>query len=314
MGGDPPQITAHLVSEDGRYAVQLHRHTDPRNLAERESERKKVRRKYRPHQSALRHSGDPLETGQSYGFALFLGAFLSILTEYGIHPLYSCMPKTSFILGVALLVVATTLAITITIRPRATQAREGPSAGPTAAEQALHRPGRSTATPQDARIPPKRRHPSIRESFSVEAPLDHPQRAELAEAAHAVEREARLQLDKLTKQLDLSGYQREQLFPLLVQGSRNYRPELVISGASREMPRLTGGARDEEIAKVLDDEQLDQQLENAVDDLLLWQEIIANLQTRLETETPQLKEDPPVPPSNRSTPGRRGNLKELLEK
>jgi hypothetical protein len=222
------------------------------------------------------------------------------------------MQRTSFILALALLVVATTLAITITVRQPAPL--EASASGPP-----VRWSGASEARPRDRSLPapPATSSKSVRpvpesERFSVSVPGNHPQHALLAAKAEKVELEANFQLDRLTKQLKLTGEQRRRLFPILARASKDYDPAHVVVGLPSGSSALVGSAGNRELDEVLDPPQRDQLVEESITDLILWQEIIDNLRKRLDEQTPRWPDaaepDPSVP-----TPGGRGNLYDVVE-
>lgn len=226
------------------------------------------------------------------------------------------MQRTSFILGVALLVVAGTLAVAITFRRPApaslsdNASSSAPAAGSSTARprgsfQAGHDPSSAKATPRTSE-PPR---------FSVSAPDDHPDRELLAERARKVEAEAQRQLERLTEQLMLTGEQRRRLFPILARTSEDYDPAMTISGHPAGAPRLTGWTGDREFNEVLEPPQRDQLIEDAMADAALWQEIIGKLQRRLDEQTPRVPAaDPEAPAEPAPAPPRgRGNLFDTVE-
>jgi hypothetical protein len=225
------------------------------------------------------------------------------------------MQRTSFILALALLVVATTLAITITVRKPART--EASASEPTTRSNRLpgsHSRQRSAVAPSTT--PAKSaRHAEAPRSFSVRAPESHPQRTRLVESAEMVASDANLQLARLTKQLELTGEQRRRLFPILARASKHYDPALEVSGLPAGTSALVGSAGNREVDQVLEPPQRDQLVENAVTDQILWQEIIDNLRQRLDEQTPQLPvADPPeVPGPATPAPRGRGNLFEVVE-
>ncbi len=222
------------------------------------------------------------------------------------------MQRSSFILGLALLVVASTLAITITLRKpgedvvsvtgenssRYLSDRRGARRG--AASYPASSPKSQSRVASEGRLA---------EHFSVRVPGNHPRRTHLAQRAQEVENEANSQLEKLTERLELTGEQQRRLFPILARSSEKYDPVMTISGRSAGAPPLLGTAGNRELNNVLDQPQRDQLVEDAITDQILWQEIIDKLRRRLDAQTPRVpeaeSEDPPPAPQ---APRRRGNL------
>lgn len=221
------------------------------------------------------------------------------------------MPRTSFYLGVALLVVAATLAITVTLRPAAPagetspqRLQDAPSGGRAGKPHSAARP--TGANSRSAKSPA--RPENAAERFTVTAPSDHPQKSLLAEKARKVESEATRQLERMTEQLALTRTQRQRLFPILARSSKEYDPALMISGVAAA-PALDTASGHKQVNEVLDPDQKDQLVEDAVADQILWQEIIGKLQSRLDEETPRLPAgETEATESEPVAPRRRGNL------
>jgi hypothetical protein len=214
--------------------------------------------------------------------------------------------RINFITGFALLVVALTLAITITTR-REDTARHDQTAGlpPRAADPARSPAVSDPSFPRTASSNGAAARPLAEDAFDVSVDAAHPDRAELAVLAERVERHARERLATLTQELDLTVDQQRRIFPKLVQASQSYHPAMTIAGAplSSELP----GPIDVE----LDPLQVDQRIQHSMDDLLLWQAIIAQLERRLASETPQPDLRPAVPASVPDSGGGR-NLFDLV--
>lgn len=215
------------------------------------------------------------------------------------------MPRLSFILGVALLVVASTLAITITSRRTASEAPSSKSAPRTAEEaQGLSSPRSDSHRPRREVY-----------SFTVTAPTTHPEYKILSEKAVLVEQEARFQLERMITKLDLSPRQQERLFPILARTAEDYHPDFIIAGVDTGARALANGEGENEINRVLDPSQQDDLIERAVSDQLLWQEIINKLKDDLDEGTPRVKSEEEGPdPKEGEPPGRRReNLFEVIE-
>lgn len=223
------------------------------------------------------------------------------------------MQRSSFILGVALFVVAATLAITITLREPAESEVVTTSRPSSRAPDARPRPRASSSGLQIAGKRSNRRA-SNPPRFSVSAPASHPDGALLAEKARMVENESRAHLERLSEKLELTGEQRRRLFPILARTSEHYDPALVISGLQLGSSPLSGVAGNRELNQVLDPPQRDQLIEEAMTDQILWEEIIDKLRRRLDEETPKIPGDasPPVEPPA-SNPRGRGNLFDSID-
>ena len=212
--------------------------------------------------------------------------------------------------GVALLVVAATLAITITVR-KPVQGDALVSNDGSARSEPRTQPRHPLGSPSLARstVPQKsetrRVSPgSAPEQFTVNVPAGHPQHAQLTARAREVEAQAKSELAKFTKRLDLTGEQQRRLFPILARSSEKYDAAMRISGYAAGAPPLAGSAGREEFNEVLEPTQRDQLVEDAITDQLLWQDIIGKLRQRLDEQTPQVPEaasedSSPTPPAPR---------------
>lgn len=233
------------------------------------------------------------------------------------------MPSISFILGVALLIVASTFAISIALReptPPGEMGRES-SIGPQSDEREAGRI-RSTRSPNTpfARSDSLKRSTTNGENLVITAPETHPHRAKLLEKARKVQTEATIELDRLTKRLELTPFQRQRLFPILARTNKNYDPDLILPGQQPGAPALAALDTQREVNEILEPRQADQLIEDTINDTLLWQEIIDKLRQQLEEEIPQTQPDQQSQPADpeqpgstgSSTPGRRGNLFERV--
>jgi hypothetical protein len=252
------------------------------------------------------------------------------------------MNRGSLIMGGTFLVVAATLAVTITTRPlpqvtptsAASPRRTGhskPDASPTAARpiaefqkpttlnpqaptsrsasislsSQAHLAQPQTATPPNetgaAHTPPP--SPSI--GFSIRIPADHPEASRLAPMAQLVQSHANRTLERLTQQLGLSSTQREKLFPILAKSSESYDPAMQIMDAQANVAPSALTPENGELAmqEILTTQQQEERIDHAINDLLIWQEIIAGLERQLAEQSPQLgittsapETNPPPPP------------------
>lgn len=212
-----------------------------------------------------------------------------------------------------MLVVAATMAITITLRkpPAPGQASQSATGAAEAGRSGSPRgvgPRTQGSLPSRSERAFSSTAQSGPEAFTVSVPDGHPQEIALAEKARKVEAEARFQLERMTKQLALSGEQRQRLFPILARTATDYDPAMVISKLPAGAPKLPGHESEKELQKVLDPPQRDQLVEDALADAALWEEIIGKLQQRLEEEMPQVPEPDPEPSEPAPSGPRRGNL------
>lgn len=265
------------------------------------------------------------------------------------------MNRVSLILAGTFLVVAATLAVTISTRPlpqenftvtsaprtsrpafsTAPQVTEPLSVASSAPELAPQAPQPDSSlatlstpaqrTPQqapptaqesrttaknDSRLPRRKPTPSAATNpqFSVKIPAEHPAAQQLMPMALRVQANANRNLDRLTKQLELSEEQREKLFPILARSSESYDPAMLISEASApEASALSPETGELAIQEILEPEQQEERIDHALTDSLIWQEIIAGLERQLAEQSPQttpaeiatpLPEPAPTPPAS----------------
>lgn len=247
----------------------------------------------------------------------------------------------NLIFGVALLLVATTLALTITFRPAVP---EQPSAGNDSDDSTVQRaptPARNrplVATPAPGKSvprPPRRKIPEVEDldlvlDDSPSAPqLSPAQRQAISSRTAGVKRAALARLDKMTKRLDLTAAQRHKIFPQVLRSTNGYHEAMVLSDPLG-VPVPVGVASntkspDEAIHDALDPEQQDEYLEDQLDERAWWNEIVAQLEDDFDsavaagTAPPEdpAPEDPaaeenPAPGDSPSPQG--GNIFDLLEK
>lgn len=220
------------------------------------------------------------------------------------------MNRATFILGLALLVIAATLAASITLRnaPCVSSKATRPDAGTpqTAPPRARAHAGttRSTADPQ-ARTPRSlanhQRDSSRVDSLSVVLPepwlatLPAEQQAQWRTRTAAVERAARKKLERLTTELDLTAAQGDKMFPLIVQSTPGYDPVMLTGGIhtaktplAADEGKLTAKtplAAAEEIHQVLDPQQQALVEDQEVNRQLWWQDTLARLEADLIAST-----------------------------
>ena len=285
------------------------------------------------------------------------------------------MNRVSLILAGTFLVVAATLAVTISTRPlphenftahsaprtsrpafsttpRVSEPHSVASSAPELSHQApqpdsslatlstpaQHAPQQAPPSTQESRTTAKndshlpRRNPTpsaaTNPQFSVKIPTEHPAAQQLMSMAMRVQAHANRNLDRLTKQLELSEEQREKLFPILARSSESYDPAMLISEASAPEASETSELAIQEtlnpeasatasaltpetgelaIQEILEPEQQEERIDHALTDSLIWQEIIAGLERQLAEQSPQttpaeitppLPEPAPTPPAS----------------
>ena len=123
--------------------------------------------------------------------------------------------------------------------------------------------------------------------------------------AQLVQSHANRTLERLTQQLGLSSTQREKLFPILAKSSESYDPAMQILDAQANVAPCALTPENGELAmqEILTTQQQEERIDHAINDLLIWQEIIAGLERQLAEQSPQLgittsapETNPPPPP------------------
>lgn len=215
------------------------------------------------------------------------------------------MNRSSFILGMALLVVAITLAVTITVRNAPRDAGEVVEAGSTEKNSSgnrAFRAGDSADFDRPSRLTPRAsRGIDERVSYRVQLPSEQSallpvdERAELTDRAARVEGKARAQLERMTEEFELTGEQRRKMFPMLVRSTAGFDPRMQVGGVYLESDPKT--LPDEEMHDVLDSEQRDQLVDEEIKRQLWWQEIFARLEKELIDSTGGAPTEETVPSS-----------------
>ncbi|MEI6675171.1 MAG: hypothetical protein WCO57_08350 [Verrucomicrobiota bacterium] len=142
--------------------------------------------------------------------------------------------------------------------------------------------------------------------------------------ASAVEADARVRLERLTAELELTCPQRDKMFPVLVRSTPGYDPVMLVGGPVAAAA-ATSLAALEEIHQVLDPAQQVIVEDQEVNRQLWWQDTISRLEANLiesinaAAATPAVALPTPVAPApateELSTPAAHatGNLFDLLE-
>jgi len=241
------------------------------------------------------------------------------------------MNRSTFILGIALLVLALTMAVTVTVRNAPDEAKERGDVTKRGENHEFFSRDRlsASARPSAHRSSSGQtdRHPVSRERYQVvisdsrlsALPID--QQEELRSRVALVETKARKQLERMTQELELTTAQRSKMFPLLVRSAHGYDPAMQVVGAGVPDPADSIASTDEEIHALLDPEQQAQLEEDEVNRRLWWQDLIGRLEKDLDESTGGAETPvPPArptdnqlnPPANPSTPPARPT-RNLLE-
>jgi hypothetical protein len=203
------------------------------------------------------------------------------------------MNRSAFILGISLLVVAVTMAVTITVRNAPDETAEAKPTARTAKHQGISRSehrGLAASRGVHRSIEPRStRRPLPREQYEVGLPEDRlmafpaKRQEELRKRVALVQKKARMQLERMTKAFDLTTAQRRKMFPLLVQSTPGYDPVMQVAGVAA--PVDSGASADEEIHALLDPEQQMELEEEEINRQLWWQDLIGRLEKELVDST-----------------------------
>jgi len=201
----------------------------------------------------------------------------------------------NLIFGVALLLVAVTLALTITFRndPEGASAErpQNDATSPALRIETASPRGSSTA-PVGRRNPvrsPREKLPAVNELEVVmdngPATRDLPpaQRQDIAKRVPWVQQDVLSRLGKMTERLDLSPIQQHKVFPQLLRATTGYHPAMIINypaGTSLPSEELAANEKspDEAIHDSLDPDQQEDFLQQKLDDQAWWEEIVAQLE------------------------------------
>ncbi|MCX6878312.1 MAG: hypothetical protein NTW21_31540, partial [Verrucomicrobia bacterium] len=119
------------------------------------------------------------------------------------------------------------------------------------------------------------------EPWLAALPID--QQHEWRARAAAVESDARVRLERLTAELELTGPQREKMFPVLVRAAPGYTPAMLVGGsADISAPSITTA---EAVHQVLDPQQQALLEDREVNRQLWWQDTLARLEADLIEST-----------------------------
>jgi hypothetical protein len=201
------------------------------------------------------------------------------------------MKRTTLILGFALLVVATTLAITITFRndPARGLADRAAATGESTGNPAS--PGQHPDRPalRSGHLRSGTRRASAPNRYEVTIPLEALAERSPAEQADyhrrvdAVQREARRKLERMTEEFELTSSQRAKMFPVLVRSTPGYDQAMQVGGISLSGDPLAPAG--EEMHELFDPDQQVQLEDKEIDRQLWWQDIFARIEDDLVNST-----------------------------
>jgi hypothetical protein len=237
------------------------------------------------------------------------------------------MNRATFILGFSLLVVAATLAVSITLR-------NAPGTGLETARHAISTPrvthNRAPQAPANAggpcRVDPAARKPDVLRVALPEpwlATLSDAQQGAWRSRAAAVESAARTRLEHLSTDLELNAAQREKMFPVLVRSAPGYDPVMLAGGSTAAAEASLAAL--EEIHQVLDPAQQALVEDQEVSRQLWWQDTLSRLEANLLEAAGGVAATPAVaaPAAGQPTPATQergapaarttGNLFDVLE-
>ncbi len=243
----------------------------------------------------------------------------------------------NFIFGVALLLVAATLALTITFRnPSGSSSdevaqnkgnRTDSASRSSAAPSANHR--HETQRPRHAKLPDLEELDLVMDDGPSAPALTPVQRQEISKRTPWVKKTALARLDKMTERLDLTTAQQHKIYPELVRSTAGYHPAMVITyPVGFQTPTelaSTNKSPDEAIHDSLDPEQQEDFVEEQLNERAWWNEIVAQLEEDFDASVAAgngpvaagtaPEEDPaPAPTPDPTEPEQGVNLFDLLNK
>jgi len=201
----------------------------------------------------------------------------------------------NLIFGVALLLVAVTLALTITFRndPEGASAeRPQNDATSPALRIGTASPRGSSTAPVGRRNPVRSPREKLPAANELEVVMDNgpatrdlspAQRQDIAKRVPWVQQDVLSRLGKMTERLDLSPIQQHKVFPQLLRATTGYHPAMIINypaGTSLPSEELAANEKspDEAIHDSLDPDQQEDFLQQKLDDQAWWEEIVAQLE------------------------------------
>ncbi len=197
------------------------------------------------------------------------------------------MSRSTFILGFATLVIAATMAISITMRNVPGDTRATTRSSSDTPRGTHNRPPQAPANAHG----PNQHDQAARKCDVLRVALPEPWLATLPPAqidawrgrAVAVECAARESLERLTTELDLSAAQRVRVFPVLVRSAPDYDPVMLVAGSATAAKASLAAL--EEIHQVLDPAQQALVEDQEVNRQLWWQDTLARLEANLIDST-----------------------------
>jgi hypothetical protein len=207
------------------------------------------------------------------------------------------MNRSTFILGFALLVIAATLAASITMRnapgDSSKTTRPEPGTPRTVQPRALAQTSMAGSPADSKARTPRNQATHQGDSFKVDSScvaLPEPwlanqpamQQVEWRTRTATVERAARKNLERLIDELALTATQCDKIFPLIVRSTPGYDPVMLTGGT---LTAKTTAAAKEEIHQVLDPQQQALVENQEVNRQLWWQDTLARLEADLIDST-----------------------------
>ena len=201
------------------------------------------------------------------------------------------MKRSTLILGFALLVVASTMAMTITFRndPHRSSSTTSSKAAETRARHSSNNPAAFSHDSRSARARLKSERRRSRDYLDVSVPeeslatLSLETQTELRQRAAKVQGQARRKLERMTGEFELTAVQRRKMFPVLARSTPGYDPAMQIAGAFLDSAPVT--PVDEEMHDLLDSGQQDQLIDKEVDRQLWWQDVFSRIEKDLLDST-----------------------------
>lgn len=241
----------------------------------------------------------------------------------------------NLIFGAALLLVATTLALTITLRndPADREVAEENARDENVRQGTARNRGTANLAARARSTNPRPRAAQTREPDPTQSdvviaddpatPLSSADRLMLSEKTGEVRNSALHRLDTMTEEFGLTPEQRRKIFPHLVRSVPGFHEAMVVSyPGGKVAPIIIGDVSpDEAIHDALDPDQQDEFLEEQIDKRAWWDEIVTQLEedydSSLQSEldpvaagTAPEEEEAPAEETPSSSQG--GNIFDLL--
>lgn len=186
------------------------------------------------------------------------------------------MTRSQFILAIALLVVAGTIAFTVSFRKQERRDQDRIAKALKARHNQAISNFSASSSSRKASNQRVAERSTDRTRYEVSAVVFSQQ-----EIAEKVQRESLAQLEEMTSRYQLTGTQRRQLFALLAKHHNNFQDGMVVNGQSLYRP-ASGEQLASEVYPLLDPSQQDLYQDDILSKDQWWSEIITQLRDDLD--------------------------------